>query len=258
MKVTVCELSDNETDFIKDWDELKKHIYLHKPDLLLLPELPFCQWIASAKEVDEAAKLASVQKHEQWLPALERLNVKCIVYSKPVISGAKFYNTAFVYEKGWGHSPLHTKSFFPQEPHFWEETWYSADEQKVFESFTIGKIKIGVLLCTEMWFTQYARQYGKQGVDLLLCPRATGAGSVRQWIRCGQTLSIISGAYCLSSNRGGQGLDNFSWGGKGFVSAPADGELLGITSADKKFITIQIDLQKSREAKLEYPLYVNE
>ena len=46
MKVTVCELSDNENNFIDDWKELKIHLDQNKPDLLLLPEMPFSKWIA--------------------------------------------------------------------------------------------------------------------------------------------------------------------------------------------------------------------
>jgi len=258
MKVTVCELSDNEINFIDDWNNLKIHIKQSKPDMLLLPEMPFCKWIADEKVVSEKAKLQSVQKHEEWLTRLEQLKVQYVVYSKPVIDGSKFHNTAFVYEKSAGHCKIHTKSFFPEEPYFWEETWYDPDELKTFEVIEIGEIKIGVLLCTEMWFTQYAREYGKQGIDILLCPRATGAGSVRQWIRCGQTLSVISGAYCLSSNRSGSGDNGFQWGGKGWVTAPGDGDLLGITAADKKFLTVKIDINKSRTAKTDYPLNVKE
>ena len=258
MKVTVCELSDNESNFIDDWNNLKVHLNQNRPNLLLLPELPFCKWIAAENEVSESAKMQSVQKHEKWLTEIEKLSVQYVVYSKPVIIGNKFFNTAFIYEKGLGHRKIHTKSFFPQEPYFWEETWYDAEEPKTFETIETGDIKIAVLLCTEMWFTRYARAYGKQGADILLCPRATGAESVRQWIRCGQTLSVISGAYCLSSNRSGEGDTGFQWGGKGWVTSPCDGDLLGITSADKKFLTIKIDLEKSRGAKTGYPLYVKE
>jgi predicted amidohydrolase len=258
MKVTVCELSDNELQFIDDWNNLKVHINQSKPGLLLLPELPFCKWIAAEKEVNDNTKIQSVQKHEKWLAELEKLDVQYVVYSKPIITGKKFFNTAFVWEKSMGHRKIHTKSFFPEEPYFWEETWYDAEAPKIFEPVEIGEIKIGVLLCTEMWFTQYARKYGQLGIDILLCPRATGAGSVRQWIRCGQTLSVISGAYCLSSNRSGTGDNSFQWGGKGWVAAPGDGDLLGITSADKRFLTVKIDLNKSRESKIDYPLYVKE
>ncbi|WP_214071208.1 carbon-nitrogen hydrolase family protein [Mucilaginibacter sp. dw_454] len=256
MKVTICELSDNELQFIEDWSKLKIHLKTYKPDLLLLPEMPFCKWIASEKEVTEAAKKQSVNKHERWLKEIEQLKVTYTVYSKPVINADKLFNTAYVYERGVGHHKLHTKCFFPEEDHFWEETWFNADPDKIFEILEIGGINIGVLLCTEMWFTEYARQYGKQGIDILLCPRATGLGSVTQWLRCAQTLSVISGAYCLSSNRSGYGDNNFQWGGNGWITKPGTGNLSGVTSADEKFITQQIDISKSRKAKTEYPLYV--
>jgi len=258
MKVTVCELSDNELQFVEDWSRLKTHVKTYRPDLLLLPEMPFCKWVASEKEVDEATKLQSVQKHDRWLKEIEQLRVTYTIYSKPVIEGTQFFNTAYLYEQGVGHHKLHTKCFFPEEDHFWEETWYDADPEQAFETLEIGGIRIGVLLCTEMWFTQYARQYGKQGADLLLCPRATGFASVNQWIRCGQTLSIISGAYCLSSNRSGRGDNDFQWGGNGWIARPMTGNLSAVTSADEKFITREIDISKSREAKKEYPLSVKE
>jgi len=258
MKVTVCELRDNEVQFVEDWTKLKTHVHDHTPDLLLLPELPFCKWIASEKQTNYAARVQSVEKHERWLKELEKLRATYIVYSKPVIKEDQFYNTAFVYERGVGHREIHTKSFFPEELHFWEETWYDADPDKLFKPLMIGDVKIGVLICTEMWFTQYARQYGKRGVDILLCPRASGIASVNQWIRCGQTLSVISGAYCLSSNRSGSGDNNFQWGGSGWIAKPGTGNLVGVTSAGEKFLTREIDISKARAAKLDYPLYVKD
>lgn len=258
MKLTVCELSDNEQDFISDWELLKAHLDIHQPDLLLLPELAFSKWIASEKAVNDAAKIKSAEKHEQWIGRLNELKARYIAYTRPVISGKKLFNTAFVYQKGVGHTKLHTKCYFPEEPHFWEATWYDAEEEKPFESLQLDGFKIGALLCTEMWFTRYARQYGKQDVDILVCPRATGAGSVAQWTRCGQTLSVISGAYCVSSNKSGLGANGFQWGGNGFIARPMDGELLGATNAGQKFFTMEIDLKKSREAKSDYPLYVKD
>ena len=258
MKVTVCELSDNEFNFIDDWNGLKIHLNENKPDLLLLPEMPFSKWIASEKKVTAGSKIQSVEKHERWMIEMEQLNAKQIVYSKPIIAGDKFFNTAFVFEKGKGHFKIHTKSFFPEEPHFWEETWYDHEDVKTFKLLELDGIKMGVLLCTEMWFTEYARNYGKAGIDILLCPRATGITSCDQWIRCGQTLSIISGAYCLSSNKSGAGDNHFQWGGNGWIARPMNGNLLGLTASDEKFITREIDINRSRNAKNEYPLYVRE
>ena len=85
MKVTVCELSDNEHKFIDDWKELKIHLDQNKPDLLLLPEMPFSKWIATEKKVNNESRIQSVEKHERWIIEMEQLNAKQIVYSKPVI-----------------------------------------------------------------------------------------------------------------------------------------------------------------------------
>lgn len=95
-------------------------------------------------------------------------------------------------------------------------------------------------------------------MDFLLCPRASGKSSIDQWIRCGQTSSVIGGAYCLSSNRSGIGEDSFEWGGTGWISQPMDGALLGRTSDSFPFLTIDVDLAKSKQAKNDYPLYVEE
>lgn len=258
MRVTVCELSDNEINFVEDWKQLINYLNENKPDLLLMPEMPFCKWIASDKNVNNESKIRSVEKHERWIIRMEELNAKQIVYSKPILLGDKFFNTAFIFERGSGHFRIHTKSFFPEEPFFWEESWYDHEDEKKFEVLKVGEIKIGVLLCTEMWFMEYARHYGKQGIDILLCPRATGITSADKWIRCGKILSILSGAYCMSSNKSGPGNHGFQWGGNGWITEPMSGTLLGITTPMEKFVTMEIDINKSRAAKNEYPLYVKE
>ncbi|MEL6561892.1 MAG: carbon-nitrogen hydrolase family protein, partial [Bacteroidota bacterium] len=214
MKVTVCEISDNESEFSEDWELLKIHLMENPSDLLLLPEMPFCEWIASELPASEEKKKEAVNKHLSWLERFDELNVDQIVYSRPVIDGQKYYNSAFLWQKHKGNKQLHSKQYFPEEEHFWEASWYDADD-KGFSITDFDGLKIGVLLCTEVWFTQHARAYGEQGVDILLCPRATGKSSVAQWKRCGQTLAVISGAYCLSSNRSGIGKNNFLWGGAG-------------------------------------------
>src|SRR6476660_2628674 len=108
MKVTVCEMSDDEINFIADWNELTVHLDQNRPDLLLLPEMPFSKWIAAEKKVTNEAKTKSIEKHEEWMVKMEQLNAKHIVYSRPVIAGDKFFNTAFVYEKDSGHFKIHT------------------------------------------------------------------------------------------------------------------------------------------------------
>ncbi len=255
MRVTISEMNDAESEFAKDWEILKKHLTENDSDLLLLPEMPFCEWIASEIPVNDSKKHEAAEKHELWNLRFDELPVSKIVYSKPVLKDNLYHNTAFIWQKGIGEQPIHSKQYFPEEEHFWEASWYDADA-KGFSLLNIDGLRIGILLCTEIWFTQHARVYGEQGIDLLLCPRATGKTSVDQWVRCGQTLAVISGAYCLSSNRTGHGKNNFEWGGTGWVAQPMDGELLSTTTKSNKFVTVEINLPLTKEAKKEYPLYV--
>lgn len=255
MKVTICQLPDNEQAFEQAWQKLIIDLSHTKSDFLLLNEMPFSEWIADEKIVQKEKQVAAVKKHDIWLERIEELNTRIVAYSKPLFNGNKFHNTAFVWTKETGHIKIHSKHFFPEEAIFWEESWFDKAEPD-FQVVEVAGIKIGFLLCTEIWFTQYARQYAKAGIDLLLIPRATGKTSIPQWLRCGQTLALISGAYCLSSNRSGLGKGGFQWGGTGWIAQPMDGELLGKTTNRHPFLTLEIDLVKTKAAKLGYPINV--
>ena len=257
MKITVCQLSNDIKQFEEEWEALVSHCERNKSEILLLPEMPFYSWIANTPSIDESKKIEAVRAHEKWLPRIEEFGDTIVAYSKPVIEEDRFYNTAFIWTKEAGHQKVHTKYFFPEEAGFYEGTWFDR-EQKNFELIEINGLRIGFLLCTEIWFTQYTRKYGLEGMDFLLCPRASGKSSTDQWVRCGQTSSVIGGAYCLSSNRSGIGEDGFEWGGTGWISQPMDGALLGVTSNDAPFLTVDVDITKSKQAKEDYPIYVEE
>lgn len=257
MKITVCQLSNDIKQFEKDWEGLVSHCKLNESEIVLLPEMPFYLWIANQPSINNSLQIEAVKAHEKWLQRIEELGNVIVAYSKPLIKENKFYNTAYIWTKDTGHIKVHTKHFFPEEEGFYEETWFDREPNN-FELIEINGLKIGFLLCTEIWFTQYARKYGLEGIDFLLCPRATGKSSIDQWVRCGQTSSVVGGCYSLSSNRSGVGEDGFNWGGTGWISQPMDGSLLGVTSNDVPFLTLDVDLEKSKLAKKEYPIYVKE
>lgn len=257
MRVTVCELSNDSKQLEKDWEQLVAHCQSNESEFILLPEMPFHSWIADQPDVDNSLKSEVVRAHEKWLERLHELGDAIVAYSRPRMNEDKFYNTAFIWTQETGHVKAHTKYYFPEEEVFYEETWFDR-EPAHFELVELRGLKFGFLLCTELWFTQYARKYGVEGIDFLLCPRATGASSIAQWTRCGQTSAVISGSYCLSSNRSGTSENDFQWGGTGWICQPMDGLLLGSTSGTSPFLTLEVDLAKAKLAKKEYPLYVKE
>ena len=91
---------------------------------------------------------------------------------------------------------------------------------------------------------------------MLVCPRATEITSVDKWIAGGRVAAVVSGAYCLSSNFSYRDGDAFKWGGNGWIVEPEEGTVLGTTSSEQPFLTIEIDLSKADTAKHTYPRYV--
>lgn len=257
MKVTVCQLRDKENDLNKDWYILVEHVKEQQSDLVLLPEMPFYPWVAGSENPLDQVKREAVKYHDLWLKRFHELAPAMVAYTRPVFENNHFYNKGYIWQPSIGHQYLHTKHYLPNAPNFWEENWFSRDMQEP-DTFTINGIRFGFLICTELWFMEMARKYGHQGVDIILSPRATGAGSVNKWIRGGQTVSNISGAFCLSSNRGGVDERGFHWGGNGWITEPMHGELLRLTQDQNPIITHEIDIQQAREAKNKYPRTVKE
>jgi len=67
---------------------------------------------------------------------------------------------------------------------------------------------------------------------------------------------VVSGAYCLSSNFGYRDGDAFKWGGNGWIIEPEGGTVLGTTSRERPFLTLEIELRVAEAAKHTYPRYV--
>ncbi|MDX1663314.1 MAG: carbon-nitrogen hydrolase family protein, partial [Candidatus Promineifilaceae bacterium] len=162
-----------------------------------------------------------------------------------------------------GVQPARAKVYLPDEPGYWEASWYDRGERRFPPTpLTLDdgtSVQAGFLICTELWFMQHARDYGQAGVHLLLTPRATEARTVEKWLVGGRAAAIISGAYSLSSNKRGGVADAggaaSAFGGQGWAIDP-DGEVLALTSAEEPFVTVEVDLARAEAAKERYPRYV--
>jgi N-carbamoylputrescine amidase len=110
-------------------------------------------------------------------------------------------------------------------------------------------------ICTEMWMLDVSRQYGLRGADIVAVPRATPTTSRERWLVGGRTAAIVSGAFCISSNRSGVSTAQDPFAGVGWIIDP-DGEVLGVTLDSDPFVTCDLDLRRAAEAKATYPRYV--
>jgi N-carbamoylputrescine amidase len=255
MKVTVCELPNCATYSDNEWNSLIDDVKVENTDFLLLPEMPFYGWLAGSKEVKPELWQEAVEAHDKWLARLAEIPAGIIVGSRPVIRDGRRHNEGFVREKEFGYHKVHTKHYLPNEEGFWEATWYERGERE-FKVCEVQGVKVGFMICTDLWFTAHAREYAKQGAHLIVCPRATPIGSVNTWLAGGQAAAVVAGAYCLSSNFNGPHPAGYEFGGTGWIAEPDGGKVLGVTTKEKPFLTLDIDLAEAEKAKQTYPRYV--
>lgn len=260
MRVTVTQFSDGTPE--NEWSALVDHVAENRPDLVVLGEMPFDRWLPASDAVDVGAWQAAAHSHEEWLGRLKDLTGAVVAGSRPVLRAgdepgtAIPHNEAFLWSQDKGRSSPHRKYYLPNEPGFWEAAWYRRSPEKSFVATKVGDATGGFMLCTDMWFTEHARGYADQGVELLLVPRATPATSGATWLAGGRAAAVMAGAFCLSSNR--QGLAHgVMFGGSGWVIDP-EGNVLAITTDQDPFMTVEIDLAEARAAKKTYPRYVAE
>jgi N-carbamoylputrescine amidase len=257
MRITVCELPNEPTRLEAGWQRLVEHTTFQGSDFVLLPEMPFFRWLAQSRVADPALWQEAVCAHDEWIPRLGELGAPTVVSTRPVIQDGVHHHVGFIWEPDSGAVDVHAKYYLPDEEGFWEATWYERGDG----DFTIADTaiaRVGFLICTELWFTQHARRYGQDGAQIIVCPRATPSATAGKWLAGGRAAAVVSGAYCLSSNFSGTTSDGGEFAGVGWIIEPEEGEILGQTSSEEPFLTLDVDPSRADRAKETYPRYVED
>ena len=250
MKVTVCELPDDRSAFATEWERLAKHVRKELSDVVLLPEIPFAHWIFAYPDFDPNVWAQAVDEHRKWMGRIPELGAAAVLGSRPVESRGRRYNEGFAWSDGRVVSS-HKKCYLPNEEGFYEARWYGRGSRK-FTPFSVNEWKVGFQICSDLWSMSNARSYGKSGVGLIAVPRCTGL-STDKWLAGGRAAAVVSGAYCVSSNRAGE-RGKAKFGGLGWVVDP-DGKVLAATDKGHPFATVEIDEAVAEKAKKTYPRY---
>jgi N-carbamoylputrescine amidase len=215
--------------------------------------MPFARWFAVARPFDETLWHDAVVAHRQWERRLEELEAPVVIGTRPTERDDRRYNEAFIATSD-GVIGFHDKRYLPDEDGYWEASWFCRGDG-AFEPVKALDALVGVQICTELWTLCVSREYGREGVDVIAVPRATPATSRERWVVGGRAAAIVSGAYCISSNRAGASTSGDPFAGHGWIIEP-DGEVLGLTSDSEPVITRDVDLVRARNAKATYPRYV--
>ena len=183
MKITVCQINPSEEYLDKYLTDLSQDIQENDSNFLLLPEMGFADWLAAEATPSEASWKKAVLDHEIRIAKLGTLGAKAVLGTRPIVNtqGSR-RNEAYIWAADTkAASGLRQKYYLPDEPGYWEHSWYD----RGLKSFDTGRalgMRLGVQICTEMWFFEWSRHYGASRADLLCVPRATPHGSVDKWL----------------------------------------------------------------------------
>lgn len=251
-RITVCELPDFESpSFETQFDALVEHAQSHDSDVVVLPEMPFSPWLAASEPGDgvRAAWQDAVDSHEEWVGNLDAFGDATVLGSRPATRDGRRVNEGFLRTPAETYG-VHLKHYLPDEPGFWEASWYEAGDE-AFDPIECADLDTGMLVCTDLWASNEVRAYGRAGVELLINPRVTERRTTEKWLAGSQTMGVLAGAYLASSNRSGEG-GGVTFGGNGWVTAP-DGTVLVRTDGDHPFATVDVDPAVAQRAKSTYP-----
>ncbi len=257
MKVCVCELDNRPGRIDVSLAALKRHVAQKNAQLVLLPEMCFYDWLASDPKPDRGRWLAAVEAHAARILELDSLGAAAVLGTRPVVDDSgEFRNQAYLWTPEPRVLPVHEKYYLPDEAGYWEASWYQRGELR-FDSVSALDLTIGVQICTEMWFLEWARHFAREAAELLCIPRATPHGSTQKWLAGGRAAAVCAGAYCLSSNLWNPPGGKADCGGLGWIISP-EGDVLATTDENNPFVTIDIDPEFARQSKSTYPRYVAE
>ena len=248
MQITVCEFPNEASRHESAWTELVRFLQARPTDVVVLPEMPFCDWrMFMTKTVDLAVWEAALAAHDATIARFAALQTTLVLASRPVQIHGKRLNQAFCWTRDGGYRGAHAKYYLPDEPDGWEATWFAQGDRQ-FAPIAVGPLTVGFQLCTELLFTEPAREIGRSGAHLIAAPRATSGH--RRWPMAACMAAVMSGCFVASANR--RSYDSETFAGRSWLVSP-EGEMLGETSADMPFLTVEIALEEATRAKSTYP-----
>ena len=104
MRITVCELPDEATRMESAWAELVRYLRGRPTDVVVLPEMPFCEWkMFQRQSVDLAEWRVALAAHDVMLPRFAELESQLVLSSRPVEVAGRRLNQAFSWTRESGY-----------------------------------------------------------------------------------------------------------------------------------------------------------
>jgi N-carbamoylputrescine amidase len=183
--------------------------------------------------------------------AAQRLKMALIL---PIFEkdGGTFFNTAFVIDENGDVIGRYRKMHVPQIP-LWEERSYFEKGDLGFCVFNLRGLRLGVLLCWDIFFPEAPRILALKGAQMIFVPTASAFyDQRRKWDRAIAASAHANGLYIFRVNRvGKEGKLDFY--GRSLCIGPNGDPVDSPSGSSEGVILIDVDLNKINEGRNIWP-----
>jgi predicted amidohydrolase len=238
----------------KNLSLIERLIGRRRADLLVLPELCTTGYNFISKKEVKAISEAMDGKTISFFKALSKRTGINIIAGFAEKDGSKIYNSAVLVRPN-GKTDVYRKTHL-----FWNEKKWFAPGNTGFKVFSVGRVKLGMMICFDWIFPEAARTLALQGAQVICHP----ANLVLPYCPDSMPVRALENrVFTVTANRTGRenrGGKDLKFIGQSVIAgpdsrvlcrAPADKESVGIVEidpaeADNKRIAPENDLFKDR------------
>ena len=238
-------------------------------DLIVLQELHQSEYFCQSEDTKFFEYANSYEEDVKfWADVSAKFNIVLVTSLFEKRSPGLYHNTAVVFDHG-KVAGRYRKMHIPDDPGFYEKFYFTPGDLG-FEPIDTSVGRLGVLVCWDQWFVEAARIMALKGAEILIYPTAIGwfesdeedekNRQLDAWITIQRSHAIANGLPLISANRCGfeadeSGVrDGIKFWGNSFICG-AQGEFLARADEDEKTLSVEIDLNRSKEVRDIWPFF---
>ena len=221
MRITLAQISPklNRSNLGEIVDIIKTH--KNESDLIVFPELSLNGYLLQDKLYEDAWELSELQEIEELSKDID------IVIGAALRDGDGFRNAGLYYSNGQLLNQ-HNKVHLPNYGMFEEARYFIAGNE--FESFSVGDIKVSMLVCEDLWHESVHHDIIKENPDLVVALVASpargfsddGLDIQKQWYEIIKTVAKEANTKVIFVNRVGFEDGLGFWGGSCILDENAE------------------------------------
>ncbi len=237
--------------------------------LIVLQELHQSEYFCQSEDTKFFDYAKSFNKDvEFWAALSKELDIVLVTSLFEYRAAGLYHNTAVVFDSG-KVAGKYRKMHIPDDPGFYEKFYFTPGDLG-FKPIDTSVGRLGVLICWDQWFPEAARVMALKGAEVLIYPTAIGwfdqdskeekQRQLDAWITIQRSHAIANGVPLISCNRCGFESDNSGvidgirfWGNSFVVGA--QGEFLAKAGEDEEIITLELDLNRTKEVRDIWPFF---